>query len=216
MLKNFTPENPVFQFLEKVFNLMLANFLFLICSIPVVTLGAALAGMLQVAQDQIFNEEQPPVRRFFQAFRENFKQATAAWLMLLVFLAGMGCNTMLIIAYAQGWVGQILKILVGVLVAVVLCVMSYLFPLITRYRNTMRDHLNNSLILAVVKLPRTIVMVLLNTLVFWIPFFSMPMFLSTMVFWLIIGFAFIAYSDTRILAPVFRQMEQEDTVDLMT
>ncbi len=216
MLKNFTPENPVFQFLEKVFNLMLANFLFLICSIPVVTLGAALAGMLQVAQDQIFNEEQPPVRRFFQAFRENFKQATAAWLMLLVFLVGMGCNTMLIIAYAQGWVGQILKILVGVLVAVVLCVMSYLFPLITRYRNTMRDHLNNSLILAVVKLPRTIVMVLLNTLVFWIPFFSMPMFLSTMVFWLIIGFAFIAYSDTRILAPVFRQMEQEDTVDLMT
>lgn len=216
MHRILAPENPVFQFLEKMFNLMVANLLFIICSIPIVTLGASLAGMLQVVQDQIFNDEQPVIRRFFSAFRENFVQATTAWMMLLIFLVGMGCNAMLIITYLDGWAAQILKIVLCILVALVICIMSYLFPLITRYRNTMREQLNNSLILAVVKLPRTILMAVLNTLFFWIPFFSMQMFLGTMVFWLVIGFAFIAYTDTRILSPVFRQMEKEDTVDFMT
>lgn len=211
-----TLDNPVFQLLEKIFNLMVANLLFILCCIPVVTIGASVAGMLQVAQDQIFNEDQPVIRRFFSAFRQNFKQATAAWLMLLIFLIGMGGNAMLIIAYLNGWVSQILKIVVGVLVALVVCIMSYLFPLITRYRNSMREHLNNSLILTVAKLPRTILMAVLNTIFFWISFFSMQMFLSTMVFWFVFGFAFIAYTDTRILSPVFRQMEKENTVDLMT
>ncbi len=216
MRKILAPENPVFQFLEKIFNLMIANFLFIICSIPIITIGASLTAMLQVAQDQIFDEDQPVIRRFFSAFRENFVQATAAWLMLLVFLIGMGCNIMLIITYLDGWIAQILKIIAYILVALVVCIMSYLFPLIARYRNTMRRQLNNSLILTVVKLPRTIVMVILNTMIFWIPFFSMQIFLATMVFWLVIGFAFIAYSNVRILSPVFRQMEKEGTIDFMT
>lgn len=216
MQKILTLENPVFQFLEKIFNLMVANLLFIICSIPVVTFGASLAGLLQVVQDQIFNEDQPTVRRFFHGFQENFRQATAAWMMLMIFLVGMGCNMMLITVYLNGWVAQILKIIVYVLVALVVCIMSYVFPLMIRYRNSMREHLNNSLILTVVKLPRTIAMGVLNTLFFWIPFFSMQVFLSTMVFWLVIGFAFIAYSDTRLLAPVFRQMEKTDAAETMT
>lgn len=216
MRRLLSPENPVFQFLEKLFNLMMANVLFLVCSLPVVTFGAALTGLIQVAQDQIFDEDQPVVRRFFRAFRGNLGQGTAAWGMLALFLAGMGCNILLIISYLDGWIAQLLKILVYVLTAVVICLMSYLFPLITRYRNGMVSQMNNSVILAVVKLPRTLLMGVLNTLIFWIPFFSMQTFLATTVFWLVIGFAFIAYVDGLLLAPIFRQMEQEKTVDILT
>lgn len=210
------PGNPVFVFLEKIFNLVLANVLFILCSIPVVTAGAACTAMIQIAQDQIYHDDEPVLRRFFRAFRENFLQATAAWLLFLVFLLGMGCNVLLVITYLRGWVAQLLKILIGFLVALVICILSYLFPLLVRYRNTLREHLNNSLILAVVKLPRTLVMFFLNTLFFWILFFSMKVFLSTMAFWLLIGFAFIAYSNARLLTPVFRQLEKDNTVDLMT
>ena len=215
MAKTLMTENPVMIFMEKVFNMMLANILFLICSIPVITIGASLTGMIQVVQDQIYNEEQPVIRRFFEAFRENFKQATAAFLMLAVFLVGMTCNALLVLTYLRGWVAQILYILLAVLTAVVLCIMSYLFPMLVRYRNSLRDHLNNSLILSVVKLPRTLLMLFLNLLFFLIPFFSFKIFLATLVFWLIIGFAFIAYSDTRILVPVFKQMEEKNTVELL-
>ncbi len=207
-------QNPVFVFMEKVFNMMLANLLFLVCSIPVITLGASLAGMIQVVQDQIYSDDQPVIKRFFAAFKDNFKQATLAWVMLVVFLAGMTCNALLVLTYLRGWIAQICYILIGVLTAFVICIMSYLFPMIVRYSNSMRDHLNNSLILSVVKLPRTLLMAVLNTVFFWIPFFSFRLFIATLVFWLVIGFAFIAYSDTRILVPVFKQMEEKDTVEV--
>ena len=215
MSKFEKPVNPIFSFLEKVFNLMLANVLFLVCSLPVITLGASLAGLIQVAQDQFYQDDRSVIPRFFQSFRENFLQATLAWGMLVLFLGGMLCNVLLILTYCQGWIAQLLYILAGVLTALVLAIMSYLFPMIVRYRNPMKIHLNNSLILAVVKLPRTLLMLLLNTLIFWIPFFSLNVFLGTMIFWLILGFGFIAFTDTRILVPVFRQMEEDDTVELM-
>ena len=215
MSKFFRPDNPVFTFLEKVFNLMLANVLFLVCSLPVITLGASLAGLIQVAQDQIFNEDEKVIPRFFASFKENFRQATAGWLMLLVFLLCMVGNWMLILTFARGWAAQLLKIVVGVLTGVVVCMASYFFPLQVRYRNSMRELMNNSLILAVVKLPRTLLMAVLNTLIFWVAYLSMNVFINTLVFWLILGFGFIAYTDTRILAPVFRQMEKDNTVDLM-
>lgn len=215
MNKAFRPENPLMIFMEKVFNMMLANILFLVCSIPVITFGASLTGLIQVIQDQIYNEEQPVIRRFFSAFRENFPQATAAWILLAVFLAGMVCNALLVLTYLRGWIAQLCYILIGVLTALVIAIMSYLFPMIVRYRNTLRVHLNNSLILTVVKLPRTLALLFLNTLFFWIPFFSFQIFLATFVFWLLLGFGFIAYSDTRILAPVFKQMEEKDTVEFM-
>ena len=214
MKKTLQPENPVMIFMEKVFNMMLANVLFLICSVPVITIGAALTGLLQVVEDQIYHEDAPVIRRFFEAFRENFKQSTAVFLMMAVFLIGMACNALLTLTYLRGWAAQMAYIILGVLTALGLAILSYLFPMIVRYRNTLKDHLNNSLILTIVKFPRTLLMLLLNTLFFWIPFFSFQLFLATLVFWLIIGFAFIAYSDIRILVPVFKQMEEKNTVDL--
>ena len=215
MAKTLRPENPLMIFMEKVFNMMLANVLFLICSLPVITIGASLTGLIQVIQDQLYREDQPVIKRFFSAFRSNFRQATLAFLMLAVFLAGMICNALIVLTYCRGWAAQILYILLAVLTVVVISIMSYLFPMMVRYQNTLKVHLNNSLILVVVKLPRTIALVFLNTLFFLIPFFSFRIFLATMVFWMILGFAFIAYWDTRILAPVFRQMEEKDTVELL-
>ena len=215
MQKTLRPENPVMAFMEKVFNMMLANVLFLLCCIPVITIGASLSGLLQVVLDQIYHEEEPVIRRFFGAFRENFKQSTAGFLMLTVFLAGMVCHALLTLTYLRGWVAQIVYIILGVLTALVLSIMSYFFPMIVRYQNPIKVHLNNSLILTVVKLPRTILVLLLNNLFFIIPFFSFRMCLGTLVFWMIIGFAFVAYSDIRILAPVFKQMEEKDTVELL-
>ena len=215
MEKTLQPENPVFLFMEKVFNLMLANVLFLLCCIPVFTIGAALTGLIQISLDQIDGEDQPVIRRFFRTFRENFREATISFLLLFVFLSGMLCNALLVLTYLRGLYAQIAYLVLGVLAFLGISIGSYLFPMLVRYQNPLRQHFYNSFILTVVKLPRTIIMVLLNTLFFLIPYFSFRLFLGTLVFWMVIGFAFIAYSDLRILKPVFRQMEEKDTVELM-
>ena len=94
-----------------------------------------------------------------------------------------------------------------VLAVLVLAVAVYLFPLMTRYDNALREHVKNAMILAVAKLPRTVVMVLVTSLPVLVPYFSLPTFFQTLPFFFIIGFAFMSYVSSQLLVPVFRELE---------
>lgn len=208
-MKNlFHLDNPFMQFLARVGDMILANFLFLICSVPIFTLGASLTALHKITQDIVGDKDSGIIKPFFQAFQENFKQATIAWLLLLVFFVGMGCNLLLILSYLAGTAAVVCKGLVLFLSILILAVAAYLFPLITRYENTLKTHFINAGILAVVKLPRTVVIVFLNILPVLIMYFSMQTFFSTFVFWLVIGFGFTSYITSTLLMPVFREMEK--------
>ncbi len=207
-MKNlFDLDNPFIQFLSKVGDLILINFLFLVCSVPIVTAGASLAALHKLTQRIAQDTELGTFKAFFQVFRENFKQATAVWLVILVFLVGMFCNFLLVLTYFTGSLALVLKWVIGILTGIILAISAYLFPLIVRYDNTLKEHLLNAVILSVVKLPRTILMVFLNGLPVIILYFSVETFFSTMVFWLVIGFGFTSYITSTLLLPVFKEME---------
>ncbi len=205
----FNLDNPFIQFLTKVGDLILVNFLFLICSIPIVTMGAAMTAMHKVTQDIATDHEAGTFRTFFRAFRENFKQSTIAWLAMLVFFVGMACNWLLVLSYLDGTMALLCNVLLGLLCIIVVCVGAYLFPLIVRYENTLREHTINAAILVLVKLPRTLLMVFVNLLPLIVAWFSMQTFFSTLVFWLCIGFAFSSYICSTTLLPVFKEMEKD-------
>lgn len=210
-MKNlFTPENPLMQFLSRVGDMMLANLLFLVCCVPLVTIGAAWTALNRVMQSIALREDIGVVKPFFRAFSENFRQATAVWLLLLVFFAGMGGNLLLALSYLTGNALLACKWIIGVLTVWILAVGCYSFQLLARYDNTTRQQLTNAAILTVVKLPRTLGLTLLAILPVLLAYVSMEVFVSTLVFWLILGFAFSSFLSASLLTPVFRQMEQPD------
>ncbi len=209
-MKNlFNLDNPFMQFLARVGDLILANFLFLICSVPVLTMGASLTALHKVTLDTATEKESGVFRTFFRAFRENFKQATIAWIAMLVFFLGMACNLLLTVTYLTGNLALICKAFLAVLTVAVLALGAYLYPLMVRYENSLREHALNAGILVIVKLPRTIALVLLNALPLLIAYFSLETFFSTLVFWLVIGFAFTSYITATLLLPVYREMEAD-------
>ena len=71
----FSADGKLAQVLGKAAELVILNVLWIVCSIPVVTAGAAAAAFYTVALKMIKNEESYVFRSFFQAFKENFKQA---------------------------------------------------------------------------------------------------------------------------------------------
>lgn len=207
-MKNlFNLDNPFIQFLARVGDMILANFLFMICSLPVVTFGASLTALHKLTQDIAMEEERGVFRTFFRAFRENFKQATIAWLMMLTFFVGMCCNLLLVSAYLTGAAAQICKWVLYFIIFLMLALAAYLFPLIVRYENSLREHFINASILSIVKLPRTVLMVVLNALPVLIAYFSIPTFIRTLVFWLTLGFGFTSFVTSTLLVPVFKQIE---------
>lgn len=208
-MKNlFNPEGVFVQFLSRVGDLILLNVLFLACCLPVVTIGASTAALHKVTQDYILDNDSGVFKPFFRAFAANFKQATVVWLVQLFVIVGLAADFLLITAYFTGTLATVMYTLLIVLMVLAACVSAYMTPLLVRYENTLRQHLSNAVVLAIIKLPKTVGMVVLNLLPLLIALLSLNVFLQTMVFWISIGFAFVAFLQSNLLKSVFGELEQ--------
>ena len=209
-MKNlFNVDSPFFQFLSRVGDLILTNALFLVCSLPIVTMGASLAAMHKITQDLIFDTDTGIWKTFWRAFKENFKQATIVWVAALLIIVSLVCDLLLIMTYFSGSsLATAMYVLLAVLAVLVACVLSYMIPLLVRYRNNLREHLSNAIVLAVIKLPKTIGLVFLNLLPLIILVLSVQVFVQTLIFWVFIGFAFTSFVESSILKKVFEELEK--------
>lgn len=208
-MKNlFNPDSIFFQFLSRVGDLILTNALFLLCSLPVVTMGASLAAMHKITQDLVFDNEMGIWKTFWKAFKENFRQATIVWVAALVIIVSLICDWLLIMTYFSGTMATVMYVLLAVLAVIVACVTAYMIPLLVRYRNTLREHLSNAIVLAIIKLPKTIGLVLLNLLPLIILVLSIQVFVQTLIFWIFIGFAFTTFLESHLLKGVFEELEK--------
>ncbi|MBQ3504859.1 MAG: YesL family protein [Oscillospiraceae bacterium] len=202
-------ESPLMQMLTRIGDMILLNVLFLICSLPVITLGASLAALHKMLQEIVYDVDSSTVKGFFRAFRANFKQATVVWLFMLLIFVSLFCDYLLIITYFSGTEAvKWMLILLAVLAVLVICVISWLFPLLVRYENKLRQLLNNAIILSIIKLPRTIGLVALTLMPLIILSLSLNVFIQTLIFWVFIGFSFITYMQVQLLKSVFAELEQ--------
>ena len=199
------PEGMFFQFLSRIGDLIILNFLFLLSCIPIVTIGAAQAALHKVIMDMHYDMEGGMFKGFFRAFKENFKQATVVWIVELIVLVSLVCDALLVLGFWGG--STVMYVLLGILAFLVIGVCTYMIPLLVRYRNTLRQHLNNAMILSVIKLPKTVLMVVLNALPLIIAVVDIVVFAQTLVFWLLIGFSFIAYMDMTLMKKIYAQLE---------
>src|SRR5699024_4265371 len=77
-------DNIVVRALGKIFDLMCLNILWLVCSIPVITVGASTTALYTVVLKMVKNEEGYILKDFLKAYKSNFKQSTIAWIMILM------------------------------------------------------------------------------------------------------------------------------------
>jgi len=72
------------QILIKLSYTCWLNLLWIICSLPVFTIGASTTALYTVTLKMADDNESEITKTFFRAFRDNFPQATRIWLILLV------------------------------------------------------------------------------------------------------------------------------------
>ncbi len=187
--------SPVVDFLELVFDLAVINLLFILCCLPVVTGGAALAGLCYAAE-KLRRQEGRPAANFFKGFRRNIRQATIAWIAALLLLAGLFIDLYLLV---QRGAGGLYYLLLGLAFLWVIFTLVYLFPLIVRYENTLPKHIRNAFALSLARPGRSICLsaLTLAPLLLWA--LSARLLLYTAVFWVTVGFAAVGYCAARLL-----------------
>ena len=207
MKKLFDLENPVFQVISRLTDLTVLGLLCLACCVPVVTFGPAVTALFRAVYDLTLERGGGAVKTYFRAFRDNFKQAAAAGLLGLLVLAALVCDFLLLKLYHQGTAYTALFAAVAVLAVPAGGALCYVFPLIARYENTLREHARNALILSIRYFPKTLAMLfirLLPLLTFW---FMPVTFIQTLLLWILFAPGFSAQADAFLLRPVFEKLE---------
>ena len=154
-MKLFSYDSKFSQIMLKLCCGCYLNLLWIVCSLPVITAGAATAALYDVTL-RLAREEDPPVTtRFFKAFRENFRQATILWLILLGIGALLGADGYILYHLYKSTAGMVsvictlgLALIIVAAIAYVI-VLIYVFPLVASVKNTNFAMLKNALLIGI-------------------------------------------------------------------
>lgn len=159
------PDNSILRGLTRIFDVIVVTVLFAVCCLPVFTIGASAAAMyatmIAIARDSCSSV----TRCFFGSFRENFKLASLLWLLV----AAVGLVVVADIAVCWGTdmeAGLALAAMRGMTVfctALYTAMSIYIFSGIAVYRVTWKQAITNALILTMQKLPYTLGLVAVQT-----------------------------------------------------
>lgn len=202
-------DNVVVRALGRLCDFILLNIMWLICSIPIFTIGASTTALYTVMLKIVKNEEGYIVKGFLEAFRDNFKKSTIIWLLLGIIGIVIGVDFRLALGmHSAMWtVFRSIFIIFGL---IWICVVIYVFPLTARYENTVRNTIKNAAILSIAKLPYTLLMLVITVGPVVITFLNTLTLLIGATLWLVIGVALVAWLNSFLLRKVFEIFHKDE------
>ena len=114
---------------EKVTYMLVLGFLAIICSIPVITIGAAMTAMHKSMMLYVTEEDKKIFKNFFDAFKLHFKQSTLIWLLNLVLIIVL-CFDLLFYGGSQNWIQMAGMIVVTVSLMILVYEMTMSFVMV--------------------------------------------------------------------------------------
>ncbi len=188
-------------------NLFALNVLFVLTSIPIVTIGASLTALYSMTLKMLENHESSIMKGYFRAFKENFKKATGAWLIILAMLAAIGAEY-IYIGNFEGGATTFYMIFMVLECAFLVLAVPFLFPLIAKFENSLWNTFKNAFLLSLSNLGGWIKIVLIWGAPLYFSLRYSVIILSTWYLWLIIIFALLAYCSSFSVRKVFKRVDQ--------
>lgn len=146
----FNLDGPVLQFINKIVYSVYLNILWFICCIPVITIGASTTALFYVTLKISKNEEGSITKAFFHSFKENLRQGTVIWLILLAFGIILGIDGYVLYHMRfENVFWTLCTAVFCVAAAAYAIILMYIFPLLARFDNTIGAMFKNALFIGV-------------------------------------------------------------------
>ena len=206
-MKLFSMDGKFLETFNMITDLVILNLLWLLCCIPVITIGASTSALYQITLQIAEKRESYIARSFFKAFRENFKQATIVWISILV-VGFVLLSDLFIVSHF--FVGPVISVVSGLILVV--CVLlfvgsMYFFPVIAYFTNSTKKIFINSFRLAFGRLGTTIQLFLIGL----IPLLVFALFREKLILGsfliLIIVPSLTVFLKSHLLSKIFRQVK---------
>lgn len=187
-------DSPFVRTVNKITDLVVLNLWTLLCSLPIITIGASFSAAHYVALKLRRNEEGYTTREFFKAFKQNFKKATLIWLIILFVIIVLALDFYIIRNMDLG-IPKIVQGVIMVVAALLACTVMWVFPLQAKFENTIKLTIKNAFSLSMIQAPKTALMLVMHALPFVLCFsiyqimplylffgFSVPIYISAMLY----------------------------------
>ena len=213
-MKLFDPEGPLMSALGTLSDLVFCNILFCLFSLPLFTIGASASALYDCTLSIVEQREASFIAaQFRDAFRRNFRRATALWLILLA-------ATLFLWAYSRavdalnGDLQRLYRVTFLILSFFFLAGGQYVFPLQARLSRSGESKspwgvLRTAYFLSAAALPYTLGAAGIGAAAVYVSFFMNPAALHTAVFlWALAAFAVVAYLQSFLFVKAFRTLGQ--------
>ena len=199
----FNINSSFFKFINKLLDVLLLNLLWILCSLPVVTIGAATCAAFSVTLKMVDDEEGYIVKPFFKYFKQNFKQGTLMWLVTapqiyLLYLLWQ-------LVFKSDDINAIVIIGVIFLTALSISMNIYSYPLIARYENSLKKIIKNSFGISIQYFGKTIILIAVIALEFFLILWNR----WTLLVGIIIRPEFVIYTISGVSKKIFLQIEKQ-------
>lgn len=200
----FRHDSPIMRVLDNLADLIALNIIWLICCVPIITIGPATTAMYCVARD-IAKKEWPPIlRTFFQEFRSNFKQSLQVFAALLIPVLLVGAYLLMNVSGGLDHI-PVIKYLSYLAIVIIGFVHSYAYPLLAHFDNTVGNTLKNAILLPLANPFLAVLITALNMLPILGFLVNQELMIRCSFFWLVIGSALTAVINAKLLGRFFQR-----------
>ena len=173
-MKFFSYESKFSQVVLKIAQGCYLNMLWLLFSVPLFTIGAATTGLYRVTLKMARGEEPSLTDQFVRGFKQDFKQSTLLWLVMLGSGALLGLDGYILFHLSRTTTGRraiLWTLLLALIIAagvVWVIILTYVFPLVASVENTSAAMLKNSFFIGTHYLFCTILVIFIHFVMFFI------------------------------------------------
>ncbi len=131
----FDQDRLIWRILSRVTDVLLLGFMWTVTSLPIITIGASSTAVYYVTLKMARNQEGYLWKGYWKSFKENFKQATILWVILLALAVFFGLDIYYYYLQESTLASGVQAFFIGMLVLLIIVVI-YIFPIISRFSNS--------------------------------------------------------------------------------
>ncbi len=179
----FHTDSLIIRILSLLSDLFILHFFWILCCIPLVTIGASTTALYYAMMKRIDTDEGSIVSNFWGSFKLNLKQSITLWLIELIVIVILLLDFRFCLMVSKD-MRFFMLIIYGILL-IPLCFTSlYIFPMQAKFDNPIKMTLKNSFMLSILNLPYTLLLLLITigffVLAFMIPNLLLPLIMFGM------------------------------------
>lgn len=204
--KLFDADNVAWRTVSRFGDICFLNFLFIITAWPIITIGPALTALYTVSLKMVKEEENGIIKTYFKAFKDNFRQAFILGIMCLALIAIISFD-IYYISLGNNNFTKVIVYLIGGIAVFIFFIIEYIFPILARFDNTIKNTIRNAILMVIANFPKTLI-ISASTLAFaYFTTFDADIYVYGVTFWFLCGFALLTFCNSFFFRDIFLKYE---------